>query len=392
MEDLKYDTVMVRYGELAIKSEQVRNKYEKILIKNIEAMLDLHKIEYQEIVRERGRIYVISEDKRAPAVISNVFGVVSTSPVITTGPTLEESCKVAAAIGKEVIKDGESFAINARRAGAHDFTSQDAGRKCGDAVWEAIKDRHPRVDLKNPDHEIFVEIREERSYIFTGVIRGTGGMPLGSQGKMVALVSGGIDSPVAAWMMMRRGCEIIPVYFNNEQYVDEAYTQKAIDTIRKLKEWSPGHDFKVYEVPHGECLRTFRERGNIRYTCVFCKRMMYKVAIEIAKKEGAHGIITGSSLGQVASQTSENLLIEHHGIDFPIYHPLIGLDKNEIVDMAQRIGTLDISVRPAMGCQAVPKHPAIHGRIEEIMKMESEQVDFDKMIGDALSRARITIM
>jgi len=125
-------------------------------------------------------------------------------------------------------------------------------------------------------------------------------------------------------------------------------------------------------VPHGDSLREFIERGNVKYTCVFCKHMMYKTAVEIAKKEGAHGLITGSSLGQVASQTSDNLMIEHYLIDFPIYHPLIGLDKNEIVEIARKIGTYDISVRPATCCKAVPGHPSIHGQLAEIERIEAE--------------------
>ena len=385
MDELKYDSVMVRYGEIAIKSEQVRKKYEKMLIDNIIAMLNFNNVPHGDVIRERGRIFVVSDDPRAAEVIARVFGVVSASPVITTDPAIDQACKVAVKIGTGVIKEGDSFAINARRAGEHPFTSQDIGRMCGDAVWEAVKDKKPRVDLKNPDHEIFVEIREDQAYIFYRVIKGVGGMPLGSQGRMVALISGGIDSPVAAWMMMKRGCEVIPVFFDNEMFSDERYRNRALESIKKLKEWSPGHDLKVYEVPHGVSLAEFMRKGNIKYTCVFCKRLMYKVAIEIARRENAHGLITGSSLGQVASQTSENLMIEHHGIDFPIYHPIIGLDKNEIIDIAKNIGTYNISIHPAACCGAVPKYPSIHGRIEEVEKM-----DFGKMIEEDLSGARIT--
>jgi thiamine biosynthesis protein ThiI len=318
-----------------------------------------------------------------------VFGVVSTSPVIVAGTDIKEVCEAAAALGREVIGEGQSFAIRARRAGAYPHTSQEIGRMCGDAVFEAVRERNPRVDLKKPDHEVFVEVRESNSYVFSRVIKGVGGMPLGSQGKMVALVSGGIDSPVAAWLMMRRGCDLIPVFFNNGRFSDKAYTDRAMDTIKKLKEWAPGHSFRVYEVPHGDSLREFIERGNVKYTCVFCKHMMYKAAVQIALREGAHGIVTGSSLGQVASQTSDNLLIEHFMIDFPVYHPLIGLDKNEIVDMARRIGTYDISVRPASCCKAVPAYPSIHGRLEEAARIEAD-FDVKSLIEKELAGAIVT--
>ncbi|BAI62729.1 probable thiamine biosynthesis protein ThiI [Methanocella paludicola SANAE] len=371
---MDFHCVMVRYGEIGIKSEQIRAKYERLLVKNIEAMLRENGIPFEDIVRERGRIFVLSGDRRAPDIIARVFGVVSSSPVAVTGTDIKDVQGTAAALGRETIGMNSSFAIRARRAGDQPYTSQEIGRMCGDAVFEAVRERNPRVDLKGPDHEIFVEMRESRSYVFSKIIKGVGGMPMGSQGKMVALISGGIDSPVAAWLMMRRGCDLIPVFFNNGKFSDKDYTERAMDTIKKLKEWAPGRTFKIYEVPHGDSLREFIDRGNVKYTCVFCKHMMYRTAIEIAKKEGAHGLITGSSLGQVASQTSDNLMIEHYRIDFPIYHPLIGLDKNEIVEIARKIGTYDISVRPATCCKAVPKHPSIHGQLEEIERIEA---DFD---------------
>jgi thiamine biosynthesis protein ThiI len=381
--------IMVRYGEIGIKSEQVRRKYEKLLVKNIEAMLRENGIRFEHILRERGRIYVQTAEPRAAEAIARVFGVVSVSPVVVTGTDIKEVCDTAATLGREMIRHGQSFAIRARRAGPYPYTSQDIGRLCGDAVFEAVAERGPRVDLTNPDHEIFVEVRESHSYVFSRVIKGVGGMPLGSQGKMVALVSGGIDSPVAAWLMMKRGCEIIPVFFNNGQFADKAYTERAMDTIKKLREWAPGHPFKVYEVPHGDSLREFLERCNVRYTCVFCKHMMYRASVEIAKKVGAHGIVTGSSLGQVASQTSDNLMLEHFMIDFPIYHPLIGLDKNEIVEIARKIGTYDISIRPASCCKAVPPYPSIHGRMEEIARIESE-LDLRALVEKELAGAIVT--
>jgi len=382
---------MVRYGEIGIKSEQVRSRYERLLVKNIEAMLLENGIKFEGVSRERGRIFVQASDPRAAEAVARVFGVVSASPVAVTGTDIKEACDTAAALGRETIGPNQSLAIRARKAGPHPFTSQEIGRMCGDAVFEAVKERNPRVDLTKPDHEIFVEMRENRSYVFTQVIKGVGGMPLGSQGKMVALISGGIDSPVAAWLMMRRGCDLIPVFFNNGKFSDKDYTERAMDTIKKLKEWAPGHPFKVYEVPHGDSLREFIERGNVKYTCVFCKHMMYKTAVEIAKREGAHGLVTGSSLGQVASQTSDNLMLEHYMIDFPIYHPLIGLDKNEIVEIARRIGTYDISIRPASCCKAVPPHPSIHGRMEEIARIETE-FDMKALVEKELAGAAITTM
>ena len=391
---MDFDVVIVRYGEIAIKSDQIRRKYEDLLIKNLKAMLDQDRISYQDIVRERGRIFVRSGDPRAPMSVGKVFGVVSCSPAITTGPSLEEACSTAATVGREVIGEGQSFGIMGRRSGGpgQRFTSQDIGRVCGDAVFNAVADRHPKVDLKNPDHPIHVEIREAGSYVFTGVVKGVGGMPLGSQGKMVVLVSGGIDSPVAAWLMMKRGCKIIPLYMDNTPYLGEDARNRTLEIVKTLKGWSPGHRMKMYVAPHGSNLQAFLEKGNQKYTCVFCKHLMYKVARAIAEMEKAHGIVTGSSLGQVASQTSENMMAEAYDIDFPIYHPLIGLDKEEIMAIAKKIGTYDTSIRKAGGCRAVPKHPSIHGRLEEVVRMENELFEFEELVRYEVENAQVLEM
>jgi tRNA uracil 4-sulfurtransferase len=387
---MDFNTVIVRYGELGLKSENIRKKYEDLLVHNIHAMLRQDGIVYDSIRQQRGRIFVITSDPKAPVSVAKVFGVVSCSPAVSTGPTIDEAAAVAAEFGKEIIKEGQSFAIMGRHSGekGQDFTSRDIGRRCGDVVYHAVEDRHPKVDLKNPDHAIHVEIRGRGSYVFTDIVKGVGGMPLGSQGRMVAMVSGGIDSPVAAWLMMKRGCEIVPVFFHNAPYFDDTTMNRALTTLKELQKWSPGHEMKAYIMPHGKNLQAFLEKGNQKYTCVFCKHLMYKVSRAIAEKERAHGIITGSSLGQVASQTSDNMLAEVYDVDFPINHPLIGMDKEEIVGISKKIGMFDLSIQKAMGCKAVPKHPSIHGHLEEVVKMEKEQFSFDELVKYELENAR----
>ncbi len=169
---MDFDVVIVRYGEIGIKSEQVRRKFEALLIENIRAMLEFRGVAFKDIVKERGRIFVHTSDEKAPEVVGNVFGVVSTSAAITAGPTMEEAAAVAVSIGKEIIKDNQSFGIMGRRSGNQPFTSQDIGRACGDAVFEAVRERNPKVDLKHADHNIHVEIRDTQSYIFTRYSQG----------------------------------------------------------------------------------------------------------------------------------------------------------------------------------------------------------------------------
>ncbi|MCL7414685.1 MAG: tRNA 4-thiouridine(8) synthase ThiI [ANME-2 cluster archaeon] len=382
------DVVIVRYGEIALKSRNVRDRYEKILMSNIHSMLDAMDTSYDRVSREWGRIYVHTADPEAARAAARVFGVVSVSSAVICEPTLESVSSVAADVGQEIIGEGQSFGIRPRRAGNHDFSSRDIGIACGDAVWQRIEHQGPSVDLTNPDVEIFVEVRQNHAFVYTDVINGVGGLPLGTQGKMVALVSGGIDSPVAAWLMMKRGCEIIPVYVNNDPFSDETTRQRALECIRVLQTWAPSHPFKVYEVPGGESQISFLSDCQRRYTCVLCRRMMYRIAAGIMEKEHAHGVITGASLGQVASQTSQNMLAETCGIHVPIYHPVIALDKTEIVDIARNIGSYDASTRPATCCTAVPEKPATAARCSDVCG-EEEKIDVDELLQMALSGLKI---
>jgi thiamine biosynthesis protein ThiI len=382
------DVILVRYGELALKSRHVRNRYEKTLMSNIRSMLDVSGIDYDALSREWGRIYIHTSDPAAVGAAAKVFGVVSVSPAITCEPTLESAALTAADVGESIINENESFGIRARRSGSHEFSSRDIGVACGDAVFDRVRKLNPEVDLTTPDREIMVEVRQNKGFVFTDVVNGTGGLPLGTQGKMVALVSGGIDSPVAAWLMMKRGCEVIPVYVNNEPFSDDTMRQRALECTRVLQTWAPGHPFKVYEVPNGTSLDAFLSDCQHRYTCIFCRRMMYRIAAGIMEKEGAFGIITGASLGQVASQTSENMMAETCGIHVPIYHPLIGLDKTDIIDIARKIGTFDASTRPVMCCTAVPEKPATAAKCGDLCR-EEDNIEVEDLLMRALSGAKI---
>ena len=385
------DVVLVRYGELALKSSGIRDWYEKLLMKNIAAMLESREIPYSQIRREWGRIFIETADSRAAAeAAADVFGIVSTSPALTTEPSLEKAASICADIAQDIIKEGDSFAIRARRSGNHPFSSADIGKACGDAVWNSLEKNgvNPRVNLSSPDKEIFVEMRQKLAYIFLETFKGVGGLPLGTQGSMVVLISGGLDSPVAAWLMMKRGVMIIPVFCNNTPYAQSAARERAFDCIRQLQKWAPGHQFRTYEIPHGPNLQSFIEICNRKNTCFLCKRMMYREAYEFMKKENASGIITGSSLGQVASQTAANMHAEIYQLAIPIYHPLIAFDKTEIMDIARKIGTYDISNRSAGSCTAVPERPEIGANYDLIM-IEEKKMDIENMVSNALKAAKV---
>ncbi|MDD4748566.1 MAG: tRNA 4-thiouridine(8) synthase ThiI [Methanosarcinaceae archaeon] len=383
-------TVLVRYGELALKSPGIRNWYEKVLMQNIASMLDLRQITYSGIRREWGRIFIEGAEKQAAKAAADVFGVVSASAALEAAPNLESSAALCAKLAPFLIKEGEAFAIRARRSGNHSFSSVELGKACGDAVWLALEAQKiaPSVSLTNPDREIFVEMRQDKAYVYSETILGVGGLPLGTQGSMVVLMSGGIDSPVAAWLMMKRGVRIIPVYCNTSPYAEESARKRAFDCIRQLQTWAPGHPFTIYEISHGSSLRTFIERCARKNTCLLCKRMMYREAFEVMNKEKASGIVTGSSLGQVASQTAANMYAEIYRLAIPIYHPLIAFDKNEIVNLARRIGTFEISTRIAGSCTAVPEHPEVKANYDLIVE-EEKKLNIEGMVREALAGIKI---
>jgi thiamine biosynthesis protein ThiI len=377
-----HNVILVRYDELALKSKRVRARYEQILVKNIKAMLNADGSSYSDVTKEMGRVFIHSDDACAAKSAAKVFGVVSASPAFTCEPTLESAAELCADVAANIIQEGQSFAIRARRAGNHDFTSRDVAIACGNAVFQKVN-KNVTVDLDCPDVEIFVEMRQERAYVFTESTKGVGGLPMGTQGRMVALISGGIDSPVAAWLMMKRGCEIIPLYLNNEPFSDETTRERAMQCVDVLQKWAPRKKFTIYEAKHGDNLLAFLTNCDNRLNCVLCRRMMYRIAGKVLALENAHGILTGSSLGQVASQTSQNMLAEMYGMEYPIYHPLIGLDKLEITELARKIGTFEPSTKPATCCMAVPEYPSTAAKPEEVLEAE-KLIDVPSLVDSAM--------
>ena len=378
------DIVIVRYGETALKSKNIRRRFEDVTIKNILYELSRQGIPYEGVVRDWGRIFVKSKDVRAPQAIARVFGVVSSSHASSTCSDLGEICRLGLEVIGPHINNIHTFAVRCRRFGDHQYTSRDVCVDLGAAVLNTFDGL--KVDLTSPDLELRVEIREDKSYVFLDKVKGVGGLPYGTQGKMLAMISGGIDSPVAAWLMMKRGCEITPVFFDNSPFADDATRTRALETIKALQSYAPV-PFTVYEVPHGESLISILQNCRRKMTCVMCRRTMYKATELIANEEGYQGIITGSSLGQVASQTPKNLMATSYGISVPIYHPLIGLDKTEITDMARGIGTYTTSSTPASCCSSVPRHPELRAEVPDTLEQEIK-ADVDNAVKIALSGVR----
>ncbi len=380
---LEYDVIIARYGELGIKSPRVRKRFEKKLVKNIKESFQC------EVRVSQGRIFIFPEDYDDALVkLSNIFGIVSFSPAVTTvtDKTVLENViddyvnklKLENLISKDL-----SFAIRCRRVGKHDFTSQELGAWAGGVV---IRNVNAQVNLSNPDLEIFLEVRDDDTFVYHKKIKGQAGLPLGTQGRLIVLLSGGIDSPVAAYMMMKRGCQVTLLHFNNAPFTDDATLVKVQKIAKKLKEYSAGVKLDLKVVEYGNYLKACKKNAK-KLTCVLCKNGMYHIAEKLAPQINAVGIVDGSSVGQVASQTLPNLLATRDGVNIPILSPLIGMDKVEIENIAKIIGTYDISILPASGCSAVPKYPETKADIERV-KSAQDEIGVDSLIKDVLNSAK----
>jgi len=353
---------LVRYSEIFLKSDPVRRRWENILIANIIAVMPgIH------VRNERGRIWLDGDVK--PDLLKNVFGIVSFSEVEHI--RLDEiDAYLPGYCRRHGFGEAKTFAVRVRRVGKHDFSSNDKAIEYGNLLRQEFPDLN--VNLTAPEKEIFVEIRAHEAYLYDSVVKGVGGLPLGVEGTLVALVSGGIDSPVAAWMMMKRGCRIIPIYVELETFLDETNRARAERVTGLLARYQPGIELVVIRDGYLAAARAELAKKHLeKYTCLFCKRRMYRIAAACARLAGAQGVVTGESIGQVASQTLDNLLVLDDAAGMPMYRPLIGFDKDETMKIARGIGTFTESVSHATGCGAVPAMPSTAARPEKIRELEA---------------------
>ena len=381
---MNHDLIIARYGEIGLKSPKVRSRFERKLVKNIKATFEC------EVDRNQGRIYIHPKDfDDGIEKLNRVFGVVSYSPATSTNADYANIDETLTEYTRDLVDEGildenTKFAIKCRRVGTHDFTSQEMAAHCGGVVRNVVL---APVDLTNPDLTIFVEIRDNDAYIYHEKIRGPGGLPLGTQGKVVVLLSSGIDSPVAAYLMMKRGCEVVALHCNNDPFSGPKVTENFNLLVDRLNIYARGVPIKKRIIDYGEYLSVAKEKAPEKMTCVLCKSGMYRIAEKLAVKLGADAIVDGSSVGQVASQTLSNILATRYGVEVPILSPLIGLDKEEITAIAKEIGTFEISKIDDGGCSAVPRYPETHADLERVKKA-CEDMDQDVEVQKAFENIR----
>lgn len=354
---------LVRYGEIALKSPPVRKIWERQLLANIEEVLP-----HCQARREYGRIWLTGEVE--PAALARIFGIVSFSPCRTCD--LEDLKETLLDYVADVFPGTPgTFGLRVHRVGRHGFTSPECAARLGKAILQ----QHPHlsVDLTHPDAWFHIEIRERCGYLFDRIIPGAGGIPLGVEGTLILLFSGGIDSAVAAWLMMKRGCRILPVFIDMPPYLESRVRERALAVLGVLRKYQPDIDLQIIEETFVPRIKDqLRNKPEEKYICLLCKRRMYRLAEGVARESGAKGVVTGESMGQVASQTLDNLAVLHDATSLPFYRPLIGLDKSEIVDLARKIGTYESSILQTGGCGAVPPKPATRAALENVRLLEQQ--------------------
>ena len=377
--------VLIRYHEIALKGKNRPAFIHKLKDNLILAAQGLG-VSKAEVLM--GRIMLSLDENaswpRLKEALSRVPGVANYSLAFKTDLNLEELKRQVKIKLTDVKFD--SFRVRASRA-YKDFplTSPEIDREVGAFIKEFSK---ARVDLKKADLTVFIEILPKMAFFYFQKEPGPGGLPVGISGKVVGLMSGGIDSPVAAYRMIKRGCRVVFVHFHAYPFLDNTSQKKARELVEILNRYQ--YSSRLYLVPLGEPQRQVSVQVRAPYRVVVYRRLMVRIGEAIARREGAQGLVTGESLGQVASQTLENLTVIEEAASLPLIRPLIGMDKQEIIGEAQMIGTYSTSIIPDQDCCQlfVPKNVATYTSVEEITEAE-KALDIDKLIAMALEGTKL---
>lgn len=382
------EVLLIKFGELAMKGLN-RRTFEDILVKNLRRGLsDIGKFEIKNAQSTLTVIPVEEEvDLEAAADrASKVFGIAALSRACVVEKDMDAISQAAGEYLREELEDSTTFKVEAKRSDKKfPLTSPQICMQVGEALLQQFP--HLSVDVHHPELTVTVEIRDFGAYIRGGVIHGAGGMPVGTGGRAGVLISGGIDSPVAAWMMAKRGVELVPVHFASPPYTSERAEEKVAQLLRKVSLYA-GH-MTMYVVPFTEIQEQLKEKCPEELFTILMRRFMMRIAQRIAVRTNCQALVTGESLGQVASQTIHAIACTDQASDLPVFRPLIGMDKEEIVTVARKIDTFETSILPYEDCCTVftPKHPRTRPILKYVQQAE-EAVDGEVLIERALAHVR----
>lgn len=381
--------ILIRYGEIYLKGQN-RPFFERMLVNNIKKAVA--PFGDAKVFKAQGRIYVenIQVERAVLNPLSRVFGAIGINPAWKTDKDLDSIRTMVKAMMEDALeknpRDGLTFKVESRRADkTFPMNSMDLNREMGAFILQNYPDL--RVDVHNPDIRVNLEIREH-AYGYHENIPGAGGMPVGTNGKTTLLLSGGIDSPVAGWMIAKRGVQLTAVHYHSFPYTSEKAKEKVIDLCRLLTQYCG--PIRLHVVPFTEIQQELYEKCPDGLLTILMRRYMMRIAEIIAKEEGAQALVTGESIGQVASQTLEGLASTDDAVSMPVFRPLIGLDKNEIVDIAERINTYETSILPYEDCCTVfvPRHPVTKPKLDRVRQAET-LIDGEALIERALEGVEV---
>lgn len=386
------EIILAKYGEIALKGLN-KNTFEDLLIKNIKRRLKpLGNFDY---VRQQSTIYIQSADENADLdmvmdKLATVFGVAAICKAAVLEKDFEKICSGAYEYLEDILTYARTFKVEAKRADKRfPMKSPEICMELGGRLLEKFP--HLKVDVKNPEITVTVEIRDTNAYVHAVKIQGAGGLPVGSSGKAMLLVSGGIDSPVAGYMMAKRGIHISAVHFVSPPYTSERARIKVEQLCEKLTGYCGNIAF--FCVPFTEIQEAIKDNCPEEYFTIIMRRLMMEIAQKLADKDDCLALITGESVGQVASQTLKAIACTDAVCRMPVFRPLIGMDKTEIVAISRKIDTFDISIQPYEDCCTVftPKHPKTKPSVEEIENAQNA-FDFSEMIKKAIEETEMKLI
>lgn len=386
------EIILAKYGEIALKGLN-KNTFEDLLIKNIKRRLKpLGNFDY---VRQQSTIYIQSADENADLdmvmdKLATVFGVAAICKAAVLEKDFERICSGAYEYLEDTLTYARTFKVEAKRADKRfPMKSPEICMELGGRLLEKFP--HLKVDVKNPEITVTVEIRDTNAYVHAVKIQGAGGLPVGSSGKAMLLVSGGIDSPVAGYMMAKRGIHISAVHFVSPPYTSERARIKVEQLCEKLTGYCGNIAF--FCVPFTEIQEAIKDNCPEEYFTIIMRRLMMEIAQKLADKDDCLALITGESVGQVASQTLKAIACTDAVCRMPVFRPLIGMDKTEIVAISRKIDTFDISIQPYEDCCTVftPKHPKTKPSVEEIENAQNA-FDFSEMIKKAIEETEMKLI